>query len=84
VKRKYASLLSGTKWQYEGENRSFFAYLRSTCRRPGFLVGFIAALLFAAAGYRDLGLVRGVEIYVGGLAAIMLLGYFVWCRGAKF
>ena len=83
MKRRYASLLSGTKWQYEDENRSFVAYLRSAYRRPAFPFGILAALLFAAAGYRDLGLVRGLEIYVSGFFAIGLLGYFVWRRGGK-
>ncbi len=41
----------------------------------------IGALVFAVAGYRSLGWGAAVAVYVGGLMALMLVGYLVWRRG---
>jgi len=65
-------------WSPSGSNRSFLEYLRCMRRKPGFSFRIIAAALFAVGGYRAYGAVRGTEIYVGGLAAVLLVGYLAW------
>jgi hypothetical protein len=47
-------------------------------RKPGFSFRLIAALIFAVAGYKEFGLVEGLEIYGVAIVAFLFLGYLAW------
>ena len=38
----------------------------------------MAAILFGVGVFREVGVAHGVEIYVGAVALVLLIGYLVW------
>lgn len=73
----------GTSWEYPDSDRSPRGYLWSASRRPSFWIALAAAIVFAIAGYKNLGLGLTIAVYFGGLLVIMAVGYFVWRRAGR-
>ena len=70
-------------WNYDGQSRSFLAYLRAMYRKPGFL-GFLgAALLLAVAAGLHGPKLRSAVIAVGILVGIVIVGFVVWRVGTE-
>jgi hypothetical protein len=70
----------GPAWYSEGSSRTFVSYLRCVRRQPGFPFAILAALIFAAAGFKSLSVAEVMGIYGGALVALIGLGYLVWRR----